>query len=98
VSDKAHALHRMSADGIEDAVYDWRPNPHPKIRAMLPVERAAYCMILYAAAGDLIDAGVMPGVPRWRVAAHLGAAVRSGLFRIENDGMTVWLSMEGRLN
>jgi len=88
----------MSAEEIEDAVYDWRPNPHPKIRAMLPVERAAYCMLLYKAAGDLIDAGVMPGVPRWRVAAHLGAAVRSGFLRVENDGMTVWLNMEGRLN
>lgn len=98
MSKKAHALHQMSSADITDAVYDWRPDPHPTIRSMIPVERAAYCMILYAAAGELIDAGVMPGVPRWRVAAHLGAAVRSGLFRIEGDGFDVWLNMEGRLN
>ena len=96
--DKAHKLHKMSAEDIEDVVYGWRPDPHPRIRAMKPVERAAYCMMLYKAAGDLIDAGAMPGVPRWRVAAHLGSAVRGGLFRIESDGLTVWLNMEGRLN
>ena len=98
MSKKARELYQMSSDEIEDAVYDWRPDPHPKIRAMLPVERAVYCMMLYKAAGALIDSGVMPGVPRWRVAAHLGAAFRSGLFRIESDGMDVWINMEGRLN
>lgn len=94
----ARKLHQMSVDDINDAVYEWRPNPHPKIRAMPPLERAAYCMLLYKAAGDLIDAGKMPaGMSRWRVAAHLGAAVRMGFFRVESDGMTVSLDLRRRL-
>jgi len=85
--------HQMSADEIEDAVYDWQPDPHPKVRAMKPIERAAYCMLLYKAAGALIEDGVIAGMPRWRVAASLGAAVRRGFYSIEHDGQSVRLNL-----